>query len=585
MKRFLMWLGGLFTAIGRFARRHKALSALCLVLVLGGGAALTIFTGCWRPVQATGAAMPEVTMLETMDLELTVTATGSLQSASTKQVSSSLSYDITELFVQVGDTVQAGDTLCQLDTSEIEENISDAKKQISEAVASDALQLEQAQRKLQTATDNRSYNYSKNDVAVQAALAELNTANATLTDANTKLAAAQVEQDRLAALQASYTGWMADPADPSAQNPYQAEYDAALAAGATEAAASALQAAQQAQSQAAAAVATAQSSYNKAVETRDSSYRSDTQSVESAQDSVDTQKQKDSAESLKKELKSYEENLEDCTITAPIAGTVTAMTAEVGESAGGSGAASTAGSTGSSGGSTSAGSSLFTIEDLNTLEIPASIPEYDALTLETGMSVHITSDAVEDKTWTGQVASISPTASDSSGNFTATVKVTSAPEGLTSGMSAKLEIVTESQTGVYAVPFDAVVTNSAGESVVYAIEGRGGEEEANSETKPKSAGSGEEGQNGPVRTEIAVETGLETDYYVEISGDGLREGLMILNDPNGNNVVAASTSGEAKQQEGPTGLGGLGGGQGGEMGGAPPAGGGGGSPPAGGPTG
>ena len=40
--------------------------------------------------------------------------------------------------------------------------------------------------------------------------------------------------------------------------------------------------------------------------------------------------------------------------------------------------------------------------------------------------------------------------------------------------------------------------------------------------------------------EIEVKTGIETDYYIEIISDELKEGMLILSDPLGRNVRGAS---------------------------------------------
>ncbi|MCM1441378.1 MAG: hypothetical protein NC131_19560, partial [Roseburia sp.] len=53
-------------------------------------------------------------------------------------------------------------------------------------------------------------------------------------------------------------------------------------------------------------------------------------------------------------------------------------------------------------------------------------------------------------------------------------------------------------------PYDAIHTNTNGESVLYVQDFSG------------------------TRSETAVTKGMESDYYVEVSGDGLSEGLRIL---------------------------------------------------------
>jgi hypothetical protein len=298
-------------------------------------------------------------------------------------------------------------------------------------------------------------------------------------------------------------------------------------------------------------------------------------------------------------LDDYLDQKDELSIVSPITGIVMDMTAKVGKSAGGTGSSS--GSTGMGGtGSSSTGSALFTIENKNSLEMPVSVAEYDAVGISKGLSALVTSDALEDEEWTATVSSVSPKASG--GYFTVTVEITSPVGNLTVGMSATVDIITESRTNVYAVPYDAVVTNSAGQTVVYALDtggfgggmpggnmdrgnmpeggfGNGERPEGMPEGMPNFEGGNGAGQGSGAdiaseenRIEIVVVTGLETDYYIEISGEDLRDGLMILNDPLGINVTVTPSEGSAG------GFGEFGGGMGG--GGMP--GGGGGMPSGGG---
>ena len=95
--------------------------------------------------------------------------------------------------------------------------------------------------------------------------------------------------------------------------------------------------------------------------------------------------------------------------------------------------------------------------------------------------------------------------------------------GLLIGLSAKVEIILSQVTDVYAVPYDAVGTDENGGSVVYARSG--GETEF---------------------TAIPVETGMETDYYSEISGEGLSDGMEVKTSAN-DTATAAAGADDAQQ--------------------------------------
>lgn len=202
-------------------------------------------------------------------------------------------------------------------------------------------------------------------------------------------------------------------------------------------------------------------------------------------------------------IQSLQKNLDDATITAPVSGVVTAVYAEVGEPGNGL---------------------LFVIEDTDALKITTNIREYDVGNIEVGMPVVIRSDATGDKEISGTVTYIAPaanktengntlTADDSTVEFEAEVQVNDADSGLRIGMNTRLTVLLEERSDVYGVPYDSVVEKADGSEVVYAVE-------------PSS-----EKEGGYVVTEVPVTTGLETDFYIEVSGDGITDGLSIVSDP------------------------------------------------------
>lgn len=202
-------------------------------------------------------------------------------------------------------------------------------------------------------------------------------------------------------------------------------------------------------------------------------------------------------------IQSLQDTLADATITAPVSGVVTAVYAEEGQPGNGL---------------------LFVIEDTDALKITTNIREYDVGNIEVGMPVVIRSDATGDKEIPGTVTYIAPaanktengntlTADDSTVEFEAEVQVNDADSGLRIGMNTRLTVLLEERSDVYGVPYDSVVEKADGSEVVYAVE-------------PSS-----EKEGGYVVTEVPVTTGLETDFYIEVSGDGITDGLSIVSDP------------------------------------------------------
>lgn len=202
-------------------------------------------------------------------------------------------------------------------------------------------------------------------------------------------------------------------------------------------------------------------------------------------------------------IQSLQDTLADATITAPVSGVVTAVYAEEGQPGNGL---------------------LFVIEDTDALKITTNIREYDVGNIEVGMPVVIRSDATGDKEISGTVTYIAPaanktengntlTADDSTVEFEAEVQVNDADSGLRIGMNTRLTVLLEERSDVYGVPYDSVVEKADGREVVYAVE-------------PSS-----EKEGSYVVTEVPVTTGLETDFYIEVSGDGITDGLSIVSDP------------------------------------------------------
>ena len=196
-------------------------------------------------------------------------------------------------------------------------------------------------------------------------------------------------------------------------------------------------------------------------------------------------------------IQSLQKNLDDATITAPVSGVVTAVYAEEGQPGNGL---------------------LFVIEDTDALKITTNIREYDVGSIEVGMPVVIRSDATGDKEISGTVTYIAPaanktengntlTADDSTVEFEAEVQVNDADSGLRIGMNTRLTVLLEERSD------DSVVEKADGSEVVYAVE-------------PSS-----EKEGSYVVTEVPVTTGLETDFYIEVSGDGITDGLSIVSDP------------------------------------------------------
>ncbi len=232
------------------------------------------------------------------------------------------------------------------------------------------------------------------------------------------------------------------------------------------------------------------------------------QQIDSLQDSlVGSQLAAESNRAQEIAIQKMQNTLEDASITAPVSGVVTAVYAKVGEPGNGL---------------------LFVVEDTESLKITTRIKEYDIANVQVGMPVTIKSDATGDKEISGTITYIAPAAvksdtgstqtssNNSNVEFEAEVQVNDKDSGLRIGMNTRLTVLLEEKQDVFGVAYDSVVKKQDGTDVLYAVE-------------PKST----EGKDAStyIVTEVPVTTGLETDFYIEVSGSNIQNGMSIVSDP------------------------------------------------------
>ena len=220
---------------------------------------------------------------------------------------------------------------------------------------------------------------------------------------------------------------------------------------------------------------------------KDAKLRQDSLAIEDAQDVlVNAVAAADAPSAAAQQLKTLQSAKAQCTITAPCSGTVTQVKAVVGGAAG----------------------AIATIENQSALEALLSVREYDINQLAVGQSVTLTSGAKD--VFHGSITWIAPKATvneNGEASYAVKVSVDDATEALRLGMTAKAKVLLEEKKGVFSVPLDAVGTDENGEAVVY--------------RKDTDA------EGNVTFTPIPVTTGMETELSVEVSGEGLTEGMEL----------------------------------------------------------
>ena len=226
---------------------------------------------------------------------------------------------------------------------------------------------------------------------------------------------------------------------------------------------------------------------------RDAKLRQDSLAIEDAQDVlVNAVTAADAPSAAAQQLKTLQNAKKQCTVTAPCSGTVTQVKAVAGGAAG----------------------AIATIEDQSALEALLTVREYDINQLAVGQSVTLTSGAKD--VFHGAVAWIAPKASVNENGeacYEVKVSVDDATGALRLGMTAKAKVLLEEKKGVFSVPLDAVGVDENGAPVVY----------------QKTT----DGEGNVTFVPVPVTTGMETDLSVEVSGEGLTEGMELrsLADP------------------------------------------------------
>lgn len=499
-----------------FAGRHKkAVIALALLVVAAAAAAFLLRGRFVRPVSlpAAGGSYVRTVTLQKGTLEDSISATGTVQSSDVSNVTTDLKYTVKTVNVQVGDSVEEGDVICTLDTSELEESIQKLQESLADAKAEAQKQYEKAQASLTEAEENvkSTYDdmkeaederdsaksaYETAAAAVKGYQAEVDAANA---DLLTKLNARQAALDAYTAAGGTVDE-NGDPVTSATSEAASTAADLSALADALVKANGEYKSAEQTLKTAEANLQTAQSAsnytslssaYNQAqtaYEQAKTTYENAIKTSETAEESRDAALENYNKAGESDEQEELQSQLEKCTLKAETSGKVTAVNATVGSAIDGAAA---------------------TIQDTDSLKISITIAEYDIDSVSEGMHAVITSDVIDGEI-NGTLTQISPTASgggSSSSTFSAEVTVDDENSGLLIGTNAKVQIIQSTTEDVFTVPLDAIEEKENGTSVIYVQ-------------------SGEE--NGePVFEEVQVVVGATNDYYAEVSGVDLEEGMIV----------------------------------------------------------
>ena len=537
----------------------KIFLILAVVIVVIAAALIGLVRAGQSALQAMTTGAASYTALERMDLTNTLSVSGNIQSADVKKVyqEANGAGKALQVNVEVGDTVAEGDVLCVFDSTDLEKDYEKSRLQAEQSEKSAQISLDSAQNSYNTGVIAQEQAVRAAKQNLEAMQDALTTAEEQYNDALEDYNSGKLELTLQVDAEYTQAQYAYTSAKKVSNDLYLAMRDAEHALeSATEenreeleqaynAANSEYQAAQVQTDNAKAAFDAAREVYENKdtqVESLLDDYRD---AVTDAQENVsDAEVALQEAEEQRElalhgysnsvssaqiaadqtvtemNLADAQENIDKCTVTAPAAGTVTAVYVNEGES-------------------NASGSLLFVIENLDELEIVTSVREYDIASLAVGMPAEIKTDATGDTVYSGQVKDIAITAqkdaygntvSSSNAEFDVTLSVDPGEGGLLVGMNGRATITTDSTEGVLAVLYSSLGYDEDGAPYVMAA-------------RPQDDGT-------LVVEKVPVETGVETDFEVEVISDALAEGDLILDDPTavaeGTILPAVSAQGAAQ---------------------------------------
>lgn len=501
-------------------------------------------------------AADDILVLAYTDFTNSISATGTVESASSTFVYSSLPNQVEQVLVEVGDQVEEGELLAKLDDQNIQEQIESQETNMRTASAGNAQAIKAAQDnydQFKSALDkglNAGINSAKSQV--EAADENYNRArkvyeryrdsldageNAALLNQESALAGYRLAREKArgafdeakAAEDDAYERWKEAEERLGGLSAEDGGYDEALGAVAATKKAwvtasdlveklerevrhaqenydlawaqyrAALTGADQTLADYAEAVDSAERAYEDALTNLQGARLTAENQLRAYADALESAKIGADDSGLQLALRQLRVTLDSTRITAPVSGTVTAVYATTGMA--GSGL-------------------LFVIEDIGELIVETSVKEYDIGAVREGLPVTIKSNATGNDVYEGEIVSIAPTANktalgktDTSGEveFATRVRVTTAETRLRVGMNVRLSYIIEEQSGVLSVPYDTLYANQEGEECILILE--------------------EQPEGAYLFKELPVTRELENDLGTTISGRGVSAGLRIIGEP------------------------------------------------------
>lgn len=377
-----------------------------------------------RKIPATKKSTPVVKnnaiALERMDLNESISATGTLSAKNSKSVSANLNgLTIRSVKYEVGDTVKKGDTLVTFDVSELQEALTDAKEELSLTTE----EVNQTVSDAETALSDANSTYSDSKSSAESAIKKT---KANVTSAKKKVQSLKKQLKKASAAQK------------------QAIKEQLTAAKNT--------------------LEQAKNTYDEAVSQKKNTEKQNRSGVANASSSL-KKAQNNRKKTLKEanaKVSAAQEALDNASITAPISGTITVINVQSGD--------------------VYNGETIMQIDNTDSFVVSTTVDEYDISNVEKGQKAIILTEATNEDNLEGTVTFVAPSAgssvsssqnsnamsaSSSSDGYEVQITLNDTDERLKIGMTAKCSIILSQAEDVYAVPYDAIHKNDQKQDVIY----------------------------------------------------------------------------------------------------------------------
>jgi len=465
------------------------------------------------------AASQTTATVQRGNLTATVNAAGNITAHQQVALNFGQSGTVAKVNVKVGDRVRAGQVLAELDSSDLQLQLDNAKVnlKISEnklaqtKAPSTAQDIANARARLESA--QASYNKLAGGatqaelVAAQAAVASAQASyesavkSAAVSGTTIDSATAQY-QKALAALQSAQAAYdrVATAPNISARsesvtlqsatidyNQAKANYEAAQATAGSDAktkVAQALSSLQQAQ----ASLAKLQTNENDLISSKAqvTQAKNDLDKLLAGPDAATLDTAQQQVAQAEIAVRQAENKLKQAQVIAPFAGVITAVNIVVGQA-----------------GPTSGTAGAIQLADLDNLEIIVNMAEVDVSKIKLQQVAQITLDALTNVTLTGEVTLVAPAGVQTQGvvNYPVTVAVKNPSPEVKTGMTANVNIITDERDNVLMAPNRAVRTVGRQKMATVLIEGN--------------------------EMQVPIVTGMSGDTNTEIVS-GLNEGDVVV---------------------------------------------------------